>query len=367
VGEFVADQVAVTLGVSRRSAEVRIEDAVALTSRLPRTLAALEVGIVSLPVARVLARETEHTDPVTAGEVEARVLDTLGRGVIDDLGRLSVEEVLFVGGLHPDRVAQVAPRATAGVVRSLARRAVAELDADAVRAQAERARAGRDVELMPGRPGMVWVGAQVPEATGCAIYDRLDTQARELSRCEEESRTLGQLRADLFTDLLLSNGAGVPGPVVNVAVTIDRTGQVSAGRLGPVTPDAVTDLIALAARTGGRVTTREVAEATCPGVHDEPGTYRPSPALVAAVIARDLTCRFPGCTVPATGCDLDHVNPHPHGPNCLCNLCTLCRHHHRLKTHGGWTLTHHGNGHFTWRDPTGQTHDTWPDHPPDDG
>ena len=51
---------------------------------------------------------------------------------------------------------------------------------------------------------MVWVGAQVPEATGCAIYHRLDTQARAQSRSEDESRTLGQLRADLFTDLLLS-------------------------------------------------------------------------------------------------------------------------------------------------------------------
>ena len=101
------------------------------------------------------------------------------------------------------------------------------------------------------------------------------------------------------------------------------------------------------------MTTREVVKVACPGVHDGPGRYRPSAALVAAVIARDLTCRFPGCTVPATGCDLDHVIPHPHGPTCMCNLCALCRHHHRLKTFGGWTLTHRGNGHFTWRDPTG--------------
>ena len=270
------------LGVSRRTAEVRIEDAVALTSRLPRTLAALEVGIVSLPVARVLARETEHTDPATAGEVEARVLDTLGRGVIDGLGRLDPEEVLFVGGLHPDRVAQVAPRATAGVVRSLARRAVADLDADAVRAQAERARAGRDVELMPGRPGMVWVGAQVPEATGCAIYHRLDTQSPRPVPVRGRDPDPGPAprgpvhRPPPRRSPQYRRCRRGPGPVVNVAVTIDRTGQVTADHLGPVTPAAVTDLIALAARTGGRVKVTDVTEQACPGVHDGPGvTGRP--------------------------------------------------------------------------------------------
>ncbi len=103
----------------------------------------------------------------------------------------------------------------------------------------------------------------------------------------------------------------------------------------------------------------------CPGSHSDlaaqPDRYRPSAALAAVVIARDVTCRFPGCAVPASACDLDHVIAHPHGPTCLCNLCALCRHHHRLKTHGGWRLTHHGDGHLTWRDPTGHTHDVWPD------
>ena len=114
VGEFVADQVAAVLGVSRRTAELRIEDALALTCRLPRTLAALEAGFLSAPVAHVLVRETENTTPEVAGEVEARVLDRLGRGVLDGLGRLHVDEIAFAGQLHPDRVAQVAVRATAG-------------------------------------------------------------------------------------------------------------------------------------------------------------------------------------------------------------------------------------------------------------
>ena len=80
---------------------------------------------MSMPVARVLVRETENTTPGVAGEVEARVLDRLGRGILEGLGRLAVEEIAFAAQLHPDRVAQVAVRATAASVRTLARRALA--------------------------------------------------------------------------------------------------------------------------------------------------------------------------------------------------------------------------------------------------
>ena len=42
--------------------------------------------------------------------------------------------------------------------------------------------------------------------------------------------------------------------------------------------------------------------------------YRPPPGLVELVKARDGRCRFPGCTVSAVFCDLDHVRPWPSGP-----------------------------------------------------
>ncbi len=129
----------------------------------------------------------------------------------------------------------------------------------------------------------------------------------------------------------------------------------------------MTDLLALASR----LTLRSPAALalSCPG-HPrgadgriiDPGPYTPSIALALAVRTRDRTCRFPGCTVPAIDCDLDHTTPHPHGPTCICNLAALCRRHHRLKTHTpGWALTHHADGHLTWTTPTGNTHHTHPD------
>src|SRR4029078_403868 len=41
--------------------------------------------------------------------------------------------------------------------------------------------------------------------------------------------------------------------------------------------------------------------------------YRRSSALARFVRARDLTCRFPGCTTAAECCDIDHVIPYPLG------------------------------------------------------
>jgi hypothetical protein len=42
-------------------------------------------------------------------------------------------------------------------------------------------------------------------------------------------------------------------------------------------------------------------------------------ALADFIRARDLTCRFPGCTVPATNCDVEHTIPWPYGPTSASN------------------------------------------------
>ena len=67
------------------------------------------------------------------------------------------------------------------------------------------------------------------------------------------------------------------------------------------------------------------------------------------------TCVFPWCTRPSRQCDCDHRIPHATGgPTCECNLAPLCRHHHRLKTHAGWTYTRIEPGVYLWTEPHGQ-------------
>ena len=68
--------------------------------------------------------------------------------------------------------------------------------------------------------------------------------------------------------------------------------------------------------------------------------YRPREATARFVRRRDGTCRFPGCATPAARSDIDHVTTFATGGDTTPpNLITLCRRHHRLKHHGGWTLT----------------------------
>jgi hypothetical protein len=92
--------------------------------------------------------------------------------------------------------------------------------------------------------------------------------------------------------------------------------------------------------------------------------HTPSRALADFVRARDLTCRFPHCTVPATRCDTDHTIAYPHGPTCASNLKALCRFHHLLKTFWsgprGWRDRQLPDGDVVWSSPSGQSYTTRP-------
>lgn len=97
------------------------------------------------------------------------------------------------------------------------------------------------------------------------------------------------------------------------------------------------------------------------------GRSRPAPATVARVLARDGTCVFPGCRVPAFRCDLDHVvAPRPgtgtgtdddpestHGAD---NLVALCRHHRVVRARDGWRPALLADGSVRWTAPSGHTY-----------
>lgn len=71
-------------------------------------------------------------------------------------------------------------------------------------------------------------------------------------------------------------------------------------------------------------------------------TYRPSAELVAITRATHCTCTFPGCSVPAARCDIDHIVPFDHndpmagGWTISSNLHPLCHYHHHAKTLKLW-------------------------------
>jgi hypothetical protein len=100
---------------------------------------------------------------------------------------------------------------------------------------------------------------------------------------------------------------------------------------------------------------------TCSHADHEP-QYRPSNRLRASILARDQTCRFPGCRQPAWHSDLDHSIPyHQGGPTCSCNLGPACRRHHQVKQEHGWQLEQPAPGFFIWITPSGRRYDVTPE------
>jgi 5-methylcytosine-specific restriction protein A len=71
--------------------------------------------------------------------------------------------------------------------------------------------------------------------------------------------------------------------------------------------------------------------------------------LRRAVTARDRGCAHPGCDRPPSWCECHHLVPWEQGgQTTLDNLVMLCRPHHRLIHHGGWTVRMpHGLPEFT--------------------
>ena len=88
-------------------------------------------------------------------------------------------------------------------------------------------------------------------------------------------------------------------------------------------------------------------------------TYRPSQATRDIATTLATTCRFPSCRQPAWRCDLDHRDPFDHhdpgagGTTDPANIDPLCRAHHWLKHHTGWSTTRGPDHAQLWTSPTG--------------
>lgn len=59
--------------------------------------------------------------------------------------------------------------------------------------------------------------------------------------------------------------------------------------------------------------------------------YSFTPSMRAYIQARDGVCRFPGCSIRAVNCEIDHVEEYGLGETAARNAECLCRRHHNLK------------------------------------
>jgi hypothetical protein len=182
--------------------------------------------------------------------------------------------------------------------------------------------------------------------------------------------------ADPGTGPRPGKGPRHPGPHTGTGAGIDPRG--SADPSPDPSPDAPTgpDLSGAPAEPKTASTDKRTAVALGRGraridirITDEPpcgnpDKYTPTAAVDRYVRLRDRTCQFPGCNRPAEFTDLDHRTAFVEGGRTTThNLHCLCRHHHRLKHHGDWTITPNPDGMTTWTSPTGRRYRTPPTEP----
>jgi hypothetical protein len=215
---------------------------------------------------------------------------------------------------------------------------------------------------------MEWISACLPAADILAIDSRLDDLARGLAR-EGDERTVAQLRADAFADVLLDRDGrafrrfGDARPTVVVTVPIDvLTGASATGAelvgYGPIDAQTARDLAAEAPVLRRMFT--DPRDDTMLGLGRT--RYRPTDDLRLFLTVRDERCRFAGCTRRAQTSDLDHSRAWEDGGSTdPANLAHLCRGHHRLKHDSRWRLeATHPDGTIDWVSPTGRRHRSRP-------
>jgi hypothetical protein len=350
---FDADEIAFVLHWSQSAARSQLSLARYLRDVLPDVFAALCVGELDMHKARVF-------------------VDVLANA--DDSVAVRVAEAVLPAALE----------LTATQLRQRLRRRLLAIDPAGAGERTRRTVADRYVAASPDAHGTASLyGVRLPAARAAAAFERVDAFART-AKTGGDDRTLDQLRADVFLDLLEGvalatapiHRRGVIEVTVPWATALGQSNEPGdlAGQ-GPIDADAVRELLtALAGRNDVdwrytvigddgilkshqqlRRNERTPRPRIGPPAEADPTRRSPGPVLTRWITARDQTCRAPGCTVPARVCDVDHTIDHAAGGlTSHDNLGLLCRHHHRLKHEGGWVLAQPSPGTFEWQSPSGR-------------
>jgi len=344
---WVSDEIACALSIAPVTAQARLQDAAQLGELLPETTRQVTAGTASARQARVLLDLTRPLPDTVRATVEATVLP------------------------------KAAGRTTAEFRRSV-RRAVAATDPRGLEDRHAAATADRYVSCTQVEHGMSELHALLPTDGAARLMARVHDLARRsrTGNHPTDNRTADQCRADALITLAdtptaradgLTTATRRTGPTITVTVPLatitgdsDHPGEL-AGH-GPL-PASITRRLA----TDPTATWRRILTDPAGTPVDAAHTYQPPAALEALIIARDHTCRFPGCSQPAHRAEIDHITAWADGGlTTETNLHALCARHHHLKHDAAadghpWHVHRQPNGNTVWRSPTGRTYVKPPD------
>jgi hypothetical protein len=372
ISDEAREEVAAALQRSPTTVHDQIVAARLLFGPLRRTLDALAAGRISEGHARIIAQRAE----------------VLHRS-------LKADDAVFAAACAAleDLVLVRAESGTRAQLQRWAKAAVAAIDATGERERRRAARETEDVRVEPDDYGISVVTARLQTADAERIRAAVNLHAASDSLATPCDATLGQRRVAALLDLVCganttvrgmqaagggpatdSRGAeamgcgaeavgcgaqataprSVVGAEISIVVTLDEFVQ-GAGVVGALLEDPQVPLT-----LRRLITDPQTGRALDLGRR----RYEISDPLRRWIVARDRTCRFPGCSRRASACQIDHVVAWTDdGGTDAANLHALCIRHHQLKTIGGWQVSREdATGLTVWTSPTGRTY--WVDPEP---
>ena len=367
VDEAEREDIATALRLSPNTAQLRIDVARTLVNHLPNTCSALAMGEISASHATVIAKETA-----------AAIRDGLSEFAIYQIE----EKALSFAEFH-----------TPGQVANKVRTTIAQLAPAEFEEVVDRARETRRVSCYNDADGMATVVAILPAQDAQIVMKSIEAyilkmnakderEGSEIRNSVEVNGAASGARANLRTEtnswsLLSADNKRADALTAILSAALSDSLETVKPHRRPVTVNVTIDLPTLLglAQNPGQLSgygaipasvARELAsDATWKRFITDPQTgnlldygrekYEPPQALVDFLLARDRTCRFPGCRQPATRSDIDHAHSWDSGGETnIENLGLLCRRHHRLKTHGRWGLISNADGSCEWTSPVGK-------------
>ena len=335
------EDVATALRLSPTSAQSRIDVARVLVGHLPNTISALSTGEISVAHATVIARETA----------------TAIRNGLSEESIFRVEQTALAHAeFH-----------TPGQVASKVKTTIAKLAPEEFEEVADSARDARRVSCYPEADGMATVIAILPAEDAQTVMKSIEAFIlKRNSEADPEWSILSadMKRADALTYIAsqaLSSLADEVQPhrrPITISVAIDLPTLMGLAE----NPGQLAGYGAIPASVARRLAAdgnwqRFVSDPTTGNLLDfGREKYTPPQELIDYLLARDRVCRFPGCRRTGQSSDIDHAQSwETGGETNPANLGLLCRRHHRMKTHGGWSLESNPDGSCLWKSPQGKT------------
>jgi len=318
------EDVATALRLSPTSAQSRIDVARVLVGHLPNTISALSTGEISVAHATVIARETA----------------TAIRNGLSEESIFRVEQTALAHAeFH-----------TPGQVASKVKTTIAKLAPGEFEEIVDRARDSRRVSCYPEADGMATVIAILPAEDAQAVMKSIE--AFILKRNSEDAPEWSILSADMKrADALTYIASQAMSSLADEVQPHRRPITMQLAGYGAI-PASVARRLAADGNWQ-----RFVSDPTTGNLLDfGREKYTPPQELIDYLLARDRICRFPGCRRTGQSSDIDHAHSwETGGETNPANLGLLCRRHHRMKTHGGWSLESNPDGSCLWKSPQGKT------------